>query len=133
EEGKGHILASFGEEAGDIPYTVFMTKESYIEENEDTVKSFTKAIYKAMQWVEENDSETIAEAVHPYFEDTELSMLAASIDRYKEQDSFATDPLLKEDAWNNLQAIMDEAGELPKEAPYEELVNTDIANEVTGN
>src|SRR5699024_4191670 len=26
-EGKGHVLASFGEEAVDIPYTVFMAKE----------------------------------------------------------------------------------------------------------
>src|SRR5699024_39831 len=27
KEGNGHIIASFGEEAGNIPYTVFMTKE----------------------------------------------------------------------------------------------------------
>lgn len=133
EEGKGQVLASFGEEAGDIPYTVFMTKESFIEEEEATVTSFTAAVYEAQQWVEENDAETIAEVIHPYFEDTEIDLLAAAIDRYKEQDSFATDPLLKEDAWENLQSIMEEAGELPEEAPYETLVNTDIANEVSGN
>jgi len=131
KEGKGHIVASFGEEAGDIPYTVFMTKESMIEDDPDTVISFTKAIYKAMKWVEESDADDIAEVVHPYFEDTDVSMLSASIERYKEQDSFATDPLLSEDAWDNLQDIMDEAGELPEDAPYDVLVNTDIANEVT--
>lgn len=130
QEETGHIVASFGEEAGDIPYTVFMTKASFIDEEEETVKSFTKAIYKAQQWVEENDAETIAEVVQPYFDDTEVDLLAASIDRYKAQDSFATDPLLHEEAWNNLQTIMEEAGELPKEAPYEELVNTNIVNEV---
>jgi len=131
KEGEGHVIASFGEESGLIPYTVFMTKESMINENEDVVKSFTKAIYKAQQWVEEADADEIARVVQPYFEDTELEMLASSIERYKEQDSFATSPLLSEDAWENLQAIMEEAGELPKYAPYEELVNTDIANEVT--
>lgn len=130
QEETGHIVASFGEEAGDIPYTVFMTKASFIDEEEETVKSFTKAIYKAQQWVEENDAETIAEVVQPYFDDTEVDLLAASIDRYKAQDSFATDPLLHEEAWNNLQTIMEEAGELPKEAPYDELVNTNIVNEV---
>lgn len=130
QEETGHIVASFGEEAGDIPYTVFMTKASFIDEEEETVKSFTKAIYKAQQWVAENDAETIAEVVQPYFDDTEVDLLAASIDRYKAQDSFATDPLLHEEAWNNLQAIMEEAGELPKEAPYDELVNTNIVNEV---
>lgn len=131
KEGKGHIIASFGEESGQIPYTVFMTKDSFISENEDVIKRFTKAIYKAQKWVEETDAEEIAKVVQPYFEDTELEMLASSIDRYKQQDSFATDPLLKEEAWNNLQNIMEEAGELSENAPYEELVNTDIANEVT--
>lgn len=131
KEGKGHVIASFGEESGLIPYTVFMTKESFINENEDVVKSFTKAIYKAQQWVEETDAEEIAKVVQPYFEDTELDMLTSSIDRYKQQGSFASSPLLTEEAWENLQSIMEEAGELPKHAPYDELVNTDIANEVT--
>lgn len=132
-EGKGHIIASFGEESGKIPYTVFMTKASFIDEQEDTVRRFTKAIYEAQQWVDSASSEEIAEVVQPYFDDTSLEMLATSIERYKEQDSFATDPLLTEEAWDNLQVIMDEAGELPGEAPYEELVNTDIVKEVTGN
>lgn len=132
-EEEGHIVASFGEESGKIPYTVFMTKESFIDDNEEVVTKFTKAIYEAQQWVEEASSEEIAEVVEPYFEDTSLEMLASSIDRYKEQDSFATDPLLTEEAWDNLQTIMEEAGELPKDAPYEELVNTDIANEITKN
>lgn len=133
EEGKGHVIASFGEESGTIPYTVFMAKDSYLQENEEVVTSFTKAIYEAQLWVDKASSEEIAEVVEPYFEDTSLEMLAASIDRYKEQGSFATDPLLTEEAWNNLQNIMDEAGELPGEAPYEELVNTDIVQKVTNN
>lgn len=132
-EGKGHIISSFGEESGNIPYTVFMTKESFMDEDEETVIQFTKAIYEAQQWVDSASSEEIAEVVQPYFEDTSLDMLAASIDRYKEQDSFATDPLLTEEAWENLQEVMDEAGELPENAPYDELVNTDIVKEVTGN
>ncbi len=133
KEGSGYIVASFGEESGEIPYTVFMTKESFLNEHEDVVKSFTRAIYKAQQFVQETDPEEIAKIVHPFFEDTEVDMLASAIERYKQQGSFATSPLLSEEAWENLQNIMEEAGELPKHAPYEELVNTDIANEVTAN
>lgn len=83
--------------------------------------------------MQETDSTEIAKVVQPYFEDTELDMLASSIERYKQQGSFATTPLLSQEAWDNLHEIMEEAGELPKHAPYEELVNTDIANEVTAN
>jgi NitT/TauT family transport system substrate-binding protein len=52
------------------------------------------------------------------------------VDRYKEQGSFATDPILDVDEWNNLQDIMNEAGELPKEVDHATLVNTEIAEKV---
>lgn len=127
KEGKGHIVASFGEASGEVPYTVFMTKESMIEKDAETIQEFTNAIYKAQQWVEANEAAEIAKVIAPYFEDTDTEMLAASIDRYKKQGSFATDPVLKEKAWENLKNIMDEAGELPGDAPYEKLVNTEFA------
>ncbi|MBP2076425.1 ABC transporter substrate-binding protein [Oceanobacillus polygoni] len=129
-EGQGHIVASFGEESGKVPYTVFMTKQSFMEENDEAVEKFTRAIYKAQAWVAENSAEEIAKVIEPYFEDTDLDMLAASIDRYKSQDSFATDPVLDEEEWENLKAIMDEAGELPADVPYTDLVNTDYAERV---
>jgi len=130
KEGKGHVIASFGEESGQVPYTVFMAKSSFIEEDEEAIKKFTRAIYKAQQWVEEHSGEEIAEVIEPYFEDTDLGILATSMERYKGQDSFATDPILSEEGWNHLQEMMDEAGELPDDVPYEELVNTNIADDV---
>lgn len=130
KEGKGHVVASFGEESGKVPYTVFMAKESFIDDNEETVKQFTRAIYKAQQWVEDHHAEDIAKVIAPYFEDTDLEILTASMERYKEQESFATDPLLSEEEWNNLQEIMNEAGELPSDVPYDQLVNTEIADDV---
>ncbi len=130
KEGNGHIVASFGEESGNVPYTVFMTKESYLDENEEEVQKFTRAVYKAQQWVEENSAEEIASVIQPYFEDTELDLLASSIERYKGQQSFATNPILDKEEWDNLKAIMEEAGELPADIPYEDLVNTTIAEEI---
>lgn len=133
KEGTGHVLASFGEESGTVPYTVFMAKQSFLENDRDTVVKFTKAIYKAQKWVEEKDAEETAKLIADYFEDTDLDMLTASVERYKSQDSYATDPILKEDAWENLKDIMDKAGELPGDAPYEDLVNTEIGQEVIDN
>lgn len=133
KEGQGHVVASFGEESGKVPYTVFMAKQSFLTEQEDVAISFTKAVYKAQQWVQDNSSEEIAKVLQPYFDDTDLDMLAASLDRYKNQDSFATDPILDQEEWDNLKNIMDEAGELPADVPYEDLVNTEIAEEVINN
>src|SRR3954454_5882390 len=118
KEGRGYIVASFGTESGHVPYTTFMTKESYLNENEEIVEKFTRAIYKAQQWVNENSSEETAKLIEKYFEDTDLEIIEMAVERYKGQDSFASDPILDEEEWNNLQNIMDEAGELPKRIDY---------------
>ena len=131
KEGKGYIVASFGTESGHLPYTVYMAKESYLKEDKETVEKFTRALKKAQDWVQENDAAEIAEVIQPYFEDTNLETMETVINRYKEQGSFATDPILDEEEWNNLQNIMDEAGELPTRISHVELVNTDFAEEVT--
>lgn len=130
DEGTGHIVASFGEESGEVPYTVYMAQQSYLDEHPDRISKFTRAIYKAQKWVEETDSTEIAEVVSPYFEDTDIDMLAASIDRYKEQQSFASTPIFNEDGWDRLKDIMEEAGELPEDIPFEELVNNEFADEI---
>lgn len=130
KEGKGYIVASFGTESGHVPYTTFMARDSYMKENPEVIEKFTRAVYKAQVWVQEHSAKEIAEAIAPHFQDTDLSIIETVVDRYKSQGSFATDPILDEEEWNNLQDIMDEAGDLPKRVDYGTLVNTDIAKKV---
>ncbi|WP_412758996.1 ABC transporter substrate-binding protein [Neobacillus cucumis] len=130
KEGKGYIVASFGKESGHVPYTTFMAKQSYMKENKATIEKFTRAIYKAQQWVQTHNAEEIAKAVQPYFPDTDFEIMKTVVDRYKSQGSYATDPVLDEEEWNNLQNIMKEAGELPKEVEHKTLVNTSVAEGV---
>lgn len=127
QEGKGYIVASFGTESGKVPYTTFMAKSSYLKEDKETAGKFTDAIQKAQKWVDEHSSAEVAKAIQPHFEDTELEIIEMVVERYKSQDSFATDPILDEQEWSNLKAIMDEAGELPEDIPYDTLVNTEFA------
>lgn len=130
KEGKGYIVASFGTESGHVPYTTYMTKESYMNKNKETVEKFTRAIYKAQQWVDSHSAEEIAEVIKGYFDNTELEIIETVVERYKSQGSFATDPILDNEEWDNLQNIMEEAGELPKRIDYKTLVNTEIAKSV---
>ena len=66
-ENKGYIVASVGEAAGEIPYTAYFAKKSYIENNKETIQKFTNAIYKGQKWVKENSSEDIAKVVQSFF------------------------------------------------------------------
>ena len=127
QEGKGYIVASFGTESGKVPYTTFMAKTSYLKDEKETAEKFTDAIQKAQKWVDGHSAAEVAKAIQPYFEDTEPEIIEMVVERYKSQNSFATDPILDEQEWDNLKAIMEEAGELPEDIPYDTLVNTDFA------
>ncbi|MCA0758534.1 ABC transporter substrate-binding protein [Paenibacillus sp. N4] len=127
KEGRGHVVASFGAESGHLPYTVFMAKQSYIGKNGKTVQAFTNAVHKAQLWVNENSAEAIADTVLPYFENVDRDILISSIDRYKQQGSFASDPVIDEAEWNNLLDVMTSAGELEKRTEHSEIVNTEFA------
>ncbi|WLR60910.1 ABC transporter substrate-binding protein [Guptibacillus hwajinpoensis] len=127
EQGVGHIVASFGKESGKIPYTGFMAKESYLSKNADVVERFTKALYEAQLWVDTHSSAEIAKSIEPFFQDTDLELITTVVDRYKSQHSFATNPSLDQEEWDNLQNIMDEAGELPKRIDHSKLVDNSYA------
>ncbi|OPA74709.1 hypothetical protein BVG16_23425 [Paenibacillus selenitireducens] len=127
QQGKGHVIASFGVESGHLPYTVFMTKKSFIDKNGDTVQKFTNAIYKAQQWVKENSPETIADTILPYFKDTDRNIAISVVKRYKDQGSYATDPILDEAEWKNLMDVMSTAGELKSKVEHGSIVNNTFA------
>lgn len=129
-EEKGYILASVGEETGDIPYTAYCAKSSYIAENKSLIEKFTKAVYKGLKWVEEHSSQEVAETIIELFPDTDVSMLASSIERYKSIDAWKDTPVMSEESYNRLQDIMEEAGELDKRAPFENVVNNTFAEKV---
>ncbi|MGG1876067.1 ABC transporter substrate-binding protein [Paenibacillus cisolokensis] len=127
KEGRGKVVASFGVESGKLPYTAFMAKQSYISQKEDTVQRFTTALYKAQQWVDSHSPEEIADAILPYFKDTDRDIVVSSVKRYKEQGTYATDPILDEEEWNNLLDVMDQAGELRERVAPEAIVDNSFA------
>jgi len=128
-QGVGYIVASVGEASGEIPYTAYFAKKSYIESNEELIQNFTNAIYKGQQWTEEHTAREIAELIQDYFPGTELDMLESSIQRYKDIDAWNETPVLTEESFNKLQEVMEEAGELEQRANYNDVVNNKYAEQ----
>ncbi|MEB2298275.1 ABC transporter substrate-binding protein [Lysinibacillus xylanilyticus] len=127
KEGKGYIVASFGTESGQLPYTSFMAKSSYLKDKAKTVQGFTNALKRAQDFVQKSSAAEIAKIIQPYFENVDIGLIETVVERYKSQGSYATDPILDKGEWDNLQTIMGEAGELPQRVDYEKLVNTTFA------
>ena len=126
-QGKGFIVASVGEAAGEIPYTAYFTKKSYIEKNPNIIQGFTNAIYKGEQWVKSHSAKEITEAIVDFFPDTDLTMLEAALQSYIDIDAWRDNPVLKQESFALLQKVMKEAGELEKEADYGKVVNNSFA------
>lgn len=130
DAGKGYVVASVGEAAGEVPYTAYCAKKSYIEENSEIIEGFTRAIYRGEQFVEQHSANEIAEIIQDFFPDTTVDSLTKSVQTYKDIDAWKENPILKEEAFDKLQLIMTEAGELDKKAPYEMIVNNSFAEKV---
>ena len=128
-QGKGYIVASVGEAAGEIPFTAYFAKKSYIENNQETIQNFTNAVYEGQQWVKSHTAKEIAESIQSFFPDTDVELLAKVIQNYKDIDAWNTNPILNQDSFNRLQEVMTMAGELKNKAPYEKIVNNKFAEE----
>lgn len=133
EQGVGYIVASVGAEAGEIPYTAYFAKKSYIAKNEELIQNFTDAIYKGQKWTQEHSAKEIAELIKDFFPSTDVKMLENSIQRYKDIDAWNKTPVLTEEAFNKLQDVIEEAGELEKRADYEKVVNNKYAEQSIKN
>jgi len=132
-QGKGYIVASVGETAGEIPYTAYFAKKSYIEENSSMIQNFTNAIYKGEKWVKEHSAREIAESIQSFFPDTDLDLLETVIQNYKDIDAWNDTPVLKEESFDRLQEVMTLAGELETKAPYNKIVNNEFAENSVEN
>lgn len=127
QQGQGYIVASVGEASGDIPYTAYFAKKSYIAENSDVIQRFTNALYRGQQWVATHSPREIAEAVADSFPDTELDLLEKAVESYRSIDAWCTTPEMSQESFERLQDVMTEAGELAKKADYDQVVNNTFA------
>ena len=127
KEGYGHIVASIGELGGNVPYTTYNAKKSYIEQNPDVIEGFTKAIQKGLDYVHNHTSEEIAKNIKDYFPDTSDEDLITIVQRYKDIDSWYATTYISEDDFKHIQEIVKNAGQLDENAPYSKLVDNKYA------
>lgn len=109
--------------SGEMPYTAFNARKSYIENNGDIIKKFNNAINKGLEYVKNNNSEEIAKTILPQFPDTALNDAITIIDRYKDADSWLENTYISEKSFENLEDIMLRADLIKEYVPYNDLIN----------
>ncbi len=129
-EGKGYIVASVGAQSGEIPYTCFSAKQSYIDQNPEKIEGLLRAVTKAIKFTMENDAAAIAGYLAPYFDGTPEESIANSVQAYKDIDAWVENMAMKESAFTRLQDVIENSGELERRVGFDELILTDMAQKV---
>lgn len=122
KQGLGYVVGYVGNWGGEVPYTAYNAKKSYIKENKEIIDGFTKAINKGLEYVRNTDSGIIAKDIYEFFPELSLNDLTAIIERYKTNDAWADSTKITKEDFDHLQEIMTSAKELDKKAPYDKLV-----------
>ena len=130
-KGDGYVVASLGEDSGYVPYTAFSAKKSYIAVHPEVIQSFTNALQKGMDYVQNHSAAEIAQIIAPQFDGTDIDTITTIVDRYASQNTWKSDLIFEEDSFTLLQNILEEAGELDERVPYADLVDTTYAQKAS--
>ena len=122
KEGYGYVVESVGKLGGNVPYTSFSARKSYLNSHEDLIKNFDKAIQKGLDYVHKNSDRKVALSIINQFPDSKVSELEDAIKRYRENDTWPKTTKFSKESFDHLQDIMIDYGEITKKVPYSKLM-----------
>ena len=122
KQGLGYVVGYVGNWGGEVPYTAYNAKKSFIKENPQIIKGFTKAIDKGLKYVKNTDSNIIAKDIQEFFPELSLEDLTLIIERYKTNDAWPDSTDITKEKFDHIQEIMISSNELDKKAPYDKLI-----------
>lgn len=125
--GKGYIVASVGEASGDVPYTCFTAKKSWLKKNSETADGLLRAVMKATKYLHETPSSQVAPYLKDYFASTPVSSIQTALESYLAIDAWSKNMAMTKESFERLQDIMQNAGELTTRVDFEDLVDTQRA------
>lgn len=127
--GAGHLWYAAASR-GPCSYTTFYASRDTMARRQDELYRMTRAMYRTQKWLHAKRPIDVAEAVREYFPDLDLDTLAACAERYLTSGVWGTSPLLARDGFERLRAALLSGGLIAREIPYEDCVDTTLAERV---
>lgn len=122
KNGLGYVVAYIGELGGEVPYTAYNARKSYIENNPGIIEKFTRAINRGLEYVDSHSASEVASIVSEYFPDTSMNDMVTIVNRYKEGEAWKKNITIDEEEWNHIQEIMEASSELDEFVDYDILI-----------
>ena len=122
KEGLGYVVGSIGELSGEMPYTAFYSRKSFLNENKDLLKKFNNAINKGIEYTMTHSDKEVAETILKQFPDISLNDVTTIVKRYRDADSWLSNTTITEESYKNLENIMIDNNLLDDYVPFDKLV-----------
>lgn len=122
QQGFGYVLESVGSLGGNVPYTSFSARKSYLKENKELIKNFTKAIQKGLDYVDTHTDKEVAQTILNQFPNTSLNDLESAVKRYRSIEAWPKTTKFSEESFNHLQEIMQYSNSLDEKVPFKDLM-----------
>ena len=122
QQGFGYVLESVGSLGGNVPYTSFSARKSYLNKNKEVITNFTKAIQKGLDYVDTHTDKEVAQTILNQFPNTSLNDLESAVKRYRSIEAWPKTTKFTEESFNHLQEIMEYSNQLDKKVPFKDLM-----------
>lgn len=122
QQGFGYVLESVGSLGGNVPYTSYSARKSYINDNKELIKNFSKAIQKGLDYVYTHSDKEVAKTILKQFPDTSLNDLESAVKRYRSIEAWPKTTDFSEESFNHLQDIMIYSNQLDNKVSYKDLM-----------
>ena len=122
QQGFGYVVGSIGELSGEMPYTAFYARKSFIDNNKDTILAFNRAINKGLEYVNNHSNEEVADVILKQFPDSSRNEIITIVGRYRDADSWLDNTTITKESYENLEDIMIDNNLLDEYVPFDTLV-----------
>ena len=130
KKGSGHIVSSVGAVSDSIPYTCFATSSSYLKNHADKAEAFLRAVQKGYDYIEKENSLTVAKALEKSFIGMSVEELQVAVEQYRSINAWCSSPVMEESSFNMLVNIINHYKGTDTKPDFSKLVDNSIAEKV---
>lgn len=131
KEGNGYVLDAVGEFSGYLPYTVFATKQSFLDDKSEQAEKFLRAVQRGYEYISTQSSLLAAQALAPSFAGMSVEDLQIAVEQYLAIDAWCSSPVMTEESFNKMMEIINSTTtEEQYNVTYSQAVDNTIASKL---
>ncbi len=127
EQGAAWLASAQAPDVGHVPYSSLIVTESFRRDRADVCAAVIRATAKALRWMKNQSSDSVADLIADEFRDIELQRLRSVIATYMSAGTWSIGPRQSKEAYDRLGRYLVDGGLIRSAAPYELLVDDSFA------